>query len=395
MVNKAQIKTPVIIQDLVVYSPKPKPKKPFFVPLGEFDSQTAAQETQKVRLYETIRKLTMLAAIEHKKTNYNSTRDQIRNDRKNHITRVVTNEFLFYTRKPLTLKDFEQLQNSIYMFVKNQPKNLHLVLSSFAVVTPDHKIMNVVAHIQCGETPKMHFVVKNHPSNIDPVYKEKTVNGKEKILPNISIYNSDTLNHCHIRVAGKVHSFLFNNVIECKTLGEIKFNTCIDICLDHKKRVARDNMKRKLQSAHAHFSRHRSRELFALQCSHIVTSNKIGIYRHKALGTVTHADPKHSKRDCKSNVRVQAKYKNRSPDFGTKLFMKVTAPTACSKLPHPEKRLAKTYNKKVLNNIAEQQRRAIEPLTKMFTPNYERYKTTIQPKHNGKRPSCFKKQRFR
>lgn len=75
----------------------------------------------------------------------------------NTITRVLTNEFLFYTKHLLTLNEFQILQQRIANLVKIIPENFHLILGSFAILTTDNKVMNVVPHIQSGKNPVIDF----------------------------------------------------------------------------------------------------------------------------------------------------------------------------------------------------------------------------------------------
>ena len=87
------------------------------------------------------------------------------------MTRLSTNEFFFYTKEPLTLKEFEELQNEIAAKAETLSPGVQLILGSFAVKTDDDKVMNVTPHITCGSPPYFQFIVKNYTSPIDVRYK--------------------------------------------------------------------------------------------------------------------------------------------------------------------------------------------------------------------------------
>ena len=333
------INTPIFIQDIIARG-IPTCTKP---PVGEFGNLSADEKTQTSRLYLIIKNLIEDAAFEHKKMNCNG--NTLRSNKENNITRLITNEFSFYTKTPLSIAEFNQLQQKILLLAKQQPKNLHLVLSSFAVRTPDNKIMNVVAQIECGQSPQVHYVVKNNPSGIDPVYSER-IGGRRQQLANIDIKKGDRVDQHSVVLDGKNYRFSFNNVIECKTSGGVKFNTCIDICLDHNMGVAKNYLNQKINTAVSRFLSGGQSELFATQCSHIVTSNHTNVEGRHSLGAVTHVDPYVS--NGKSYASILDQYVIH-PNFGTSFKLKVTSPTACSKLPDAELAQISAYNNMVAN----------------------------------------------
>ena len=99
-----------------------------------------------------------------------------------YITRLSSNEFFFYTKEPLTLKEFEELQNKIAAKATTLPPGVHLILSSFAVKTDDDKVMSVTPHITCGKPPGFQFIVKNNTSSVDVRYKIPDDDGETKTL---------------------------------------------------------------------------------------------------------------------------------------------------------------------------------------------------------------------
>lgn len=334
-----QIENPITIQDIVVFADRTNNTNP----TGEFGKNTNSA-TQLNRMYNVIYGLISEAAIKHSTTNCDYYR-RVLPHKSNHITRLVTNEFAFYTKKPLSLHEFNVLQQCIVNTARMQPENLHLVLSSFAVRTPDDKVMNVVAHVECGPTPRIHFTVKNNPSSIDPVYSEFTPRGR-KTLYNIDANRGDKVDHLGVIIDNKKIPFSFNNVFECQTVGGARFHSCVEICLDHAYGVAKNRLNQKLDNALNGSAKRQ--DFLPTQCSHIVTSNYIYLEKSKLLGVATHADPVCSKVNPKVNASVLTKKFTQNPAFGTPLHIHVTSPVKCSVLPYTERKKVNDFNAKLL-----------------------------------------------
>ncbi len=215
-----------------------------------------------------------------------------------HITRLSTNEFFFYTKEPLTLKEFEELQNKIAQRAKAMPEGVQLILGSFGVKTDDGKVMNVVPHISCGDPPEFYFIVKNNTSAIDPRYKEPDGMGGMDKLPMLDARtHKSSMPMPHITIDGKVKAFSFNNIVQCKTPSGVQFLTAVDICLDHAYGVAQKNYQKLAK---------KEPEIVKKPISHVVVSNCIHLDKTKCLGSaVMHVDPRSSPKACKQNVTQQ------------------------------------------------------------------------------------------
>lgn len=225
-----------------------------------------------------------------------------------HITRMSTNEFFFYTKEPLTLKEFEELQNKIAEKAKTMPEGVQLILGSFGVKTDDGKVMNVVPHISCGNPPDFHLIVKSNTSAVDVRYKEPDGIGGMDTLPMLdSRTHKSSMPMPQITIDGKVKDFSFNNIVPCKTPGGTQFLTAIDICLDHSYGVAKKNY---LELAK------KNPEILELPISHVVVSNWIRVDKTKCLGSaVMHVDPVCSPQACKQDI-TQQKGSSRKLAFG-------------------------------------------------------------------------------
>ncbi len=334
--TEQRINNPVTIQDIAVTcSPDDDP----WFKTGEFGVDEADEKSQQSRLLAVITGLVDDAATVHK-TNNCEADNTLKAGKENSVTRLITNEFLFYTKKPLTLSEFTQLQSDIALLAAKQPENLHLVLSSFAVRTSDNKVMNVVMQVQCGKNPHLQFTVKNNPSDRDPSYSEPGDDGKIKVLPNVDI-KKDKLEK----------GFTFNNVFECQTAGGAKFFSCIDICLDNNEAVAKKNLDGILQTAAQQSDKGKQSDLLSRNVSHVVTSNSTSVDPGNCVGTVMQADPSASKRDAVIAERRNKKLPQKeleAPPFGTPLTMYTMPAKRCDQLPAPQMELVQRNNANVI-----------------------------------------------
>jgi hypothetical protein len=259
------------------------------------------------RLQTTISDLMHDAENTYQANCYNDETQEFNPD---YITRLSTNEFFFFTKEPLSLQEFETVQNQIAEKAKNTPAGVQLILSSFAVKTKDNKVMNVTAHITCGDPPTFNFIVKSNTSPIDVRYKIANEQGDISYLDVLDKMNSNALMP-QIKVNGREHSLSFNNIIECKTPGGTPFVTAIDVCLDHRREVARQNFDTLSKS---------KPYLLSLPFSYVVVANTINLAKKLCLGSdVLHVDPLGSQKQCKPDVPQRAGEKV-TPVFGSEFI---------------------------------------------------------------------------
>lgn len=273
--------------------------------VGEFGNPKADEKTQIPRLFDSIKSLMDRASYTHKQKHCVKG-NQLKEESQNKITRVVTNEFLFYTKTPLSIAEFEKLQEKILTYAKKHPENLHLVLSSFAVKTPDEtminsegyeivipgKVMNVAAYVECGDDPKLNLTVKNTPSAIDPVYSE-TRAGKRLYLLNINAKNYDIRSYS-VTVLGKTYPFTFDNIIASQTAGGEVFLNGVELCLDHAHGTTRTYLEEMIKNHILELFEGRDPAFLPPSFSHILSSNSIGLMKHNCIGTPIHADSQSS-----------------------------------------------------------------------------------------------------
>lgn len=333
---------------------------------GEHNNQKADENTQLDRLYALIQNIIKKGEKVHLQTNYQSpqkiglfsTTDSssltIKKECLNNITLLVTNEFMFYTKRRLEPHEFALLFEKIFDLAQKQPENFHLVLSSFAVRSLNNKTMNVVAFVECGKTPKLHFFVKNYDSTIDPLYYHQTAGGKARTeFDNIDISYDSEKKFPKIKIHGKKYKFSYNNVFEVMTLGGLKKFVAIDVCLDHIKMVAKQNCTVLVKKSCAG-----SKNLIPTQITHVVTSNQVQLSEGSKLANhMIYADPKNTLFYLKkNNLLLSHKVIKSERFFGTPESQMYIMPLMqCSPLPPELFTPVKNHNDHIMASIAKKE----------------------------------------
>lgn len=329
---------PVIIHDIIVVTKDRRLSSPIY-PTGEFgrpelfggivyhDEQ--AEKTIQ-RLLNHIEALALVAKKEHT-TNCCLPDGNPDPSKENEITRLVTNEFYFYTAAPLTIPLFEILMQELMTLVDTLPPNIHLVLGTFAIKTPDNQVMNVAPLIESGKNAQLRLVVKNYPSDNDPLYNEAISPTFRELLPNLRAKHGEEELPYYITINQKHYHFSFNNVIVSRTQGGIQFLSCIEICLDHFKAVAQKKLAQYLDRL-VNTMGESSDFNPPLFCSHVVISNTVAIQPKNSLGVVTQADPAHSFKVAKKGAKLAARTWLNSFSFGCTSDILILEPATCDYL---------------------------------------------------------------
>lgn len=319
------LEDPVVIQDIVIVS-KALPRSP--VPAGEFGDMRADEPSQAIRLFALIKNIVERTAFKHRLRHCDS-QNQLKPDKKNHITRAITNEFFFYTKTPLSIKEFEHLQEKIFKLAQQQPENLYCILSSFAVKTPENTLMNVVVHLECGKKPKIQYIVKNYPSVLDPTYIEKSKDGSVA-LKNVNARTHDLSNYQMV-IDNEKYSFSYDSIVECKTNGGEGFFVSINICQDYLLTVPAKQLGKKIEMMIAQLTQGTRSEPIPTRYSRVITSDVTSLLPEDN-SQVTHADPIFSLTDCKPGVGKLKSYAI-PVSFGVPAVIMPTNPAICEGLP--------------------------------------------------------------
>lgn len=261
---------------------------------GEFSSKTcvdANDEKTLDRLESSIKQLMTLAEKDHNDSTLSSNLD--------YMTRLSTNECFFYTKAPLELKEFEELQNRLYDHAERLSNGIQFILGSFAIKTDDNTIMNVTPHITGGARPVFKFLVKRITSSVDPRYQIPGGNGKKYELYNPCKKVSPS-SQLSISLRGVAHPFTTGHILACKTPRGTPFLTLVEICIEHFGRSALSQFQNlDLRSL--------GLSIFKKVCSYpvsqVVVANSTALEKISCIGSsVMHVDPDYSPYQCKEGA---------------------------------------------------------------------------------------------
>lgn len=205
------------------------------------------------------------------------------------LTRVVTDEFSFYTKNtPLTIDEYKNLINKVSESLKNLPPNIVLIISSMPVLWPDGTLRNAVLHIQSPNdqqsAPLIHHFSKEVRSSVDPDYSE-----------------DGSMDHCYIFCPDDYVSQFSPNIVlqetkaQCNDPNQYKsaivvqgcglpaIMETVDVCVDHPHGIAMYHGKRLLMTNPVFFA------------NHILTSNTFATIEDRLISSAVHADRTHNK----------------------------------------------------------------------------------------------------
>lgn len=273
--RQRRINQPITIRDVLIrYSSSRQSKGEFSIDVSEGAENNALSRLQKHLEY-----LARYTCSIHQQTSEGE---------KNHITRLLMNEFGLFTKKPLSMKAFVTLCLHIQTVAKSLASNVHLMLSSLAVQLEDGKVLNTVLYVECGTDSHLHTIVKRLDSFNDCAYEEASfvqIDRHNDLGPDYSI--ADILANPKAFTASEQGVVVSNNsLLRLSTSGGAEFILGIDICIDH----VHANSKRLLMKG---LGQQDALGLIPSQVSHVVTSNTISIKSGNALtDTVAHIDPR-------------------------------------------------------------------------------------------------------
>lgn len=240
-----------------------------------------------IRIRDTIELIAVIAEEIHKKENF-TTDGKIKAENINHITRLSLHEFALYTKdNPLTRDDFKQLLDWIQKIIQRLPENLHLVISSFAVIDIDnsHEFSNNVVYAIGGKDPQLNVLTKISTAINDPVYIKAN-----KLL--LNEFNCELIAGNWLSYSSMIKNF--NGVIKCKTAGNAEFYTVIEICLDHFRGQGKLSYDKMIDN----IRQNTTNELIPEQVSQLVISNSVDIiFRNSLVNHVARIDPNKSYSD--------------------------------------------------------------------------------------------------
>ncbi len=179
----------------------------------------------------------------------------IKEDHLNHISRISSPEFsLFPAIKPLTLDEYSQLVSKINQLASQLLDNVHLVISSLPVISPDSKrLLNMNLYVRCGKEPVINEFNKANASRIDKKYDNlinfSQLNNGAKVylmaLPNPKIgdsYKRSDKQHLYLYKGSNQKVFYFTENSDKKYYFEKNGKLLIQFPDDAEFNSSRDNL---------------------------------------------------------------------------------------------------------------------------------------------------------
>lgn len=264
----------IYITDLIVRSP--------FASFGESSSHAKHQVSSTLRLQTQIATLFALAN-EHHREMYCEKDSlgfyQLKKEKKNHVTRLSTHEFSFYTKTPLTLNEFQLLLSDIEKMADTLTPNVYILLSSFAVHNNAGTLFNMSLFIEGGTPSKIHAFSKNTASAQDIYYTDQQSLFSQQ-QDKKGTFHADAI------TAKDGITISTGSVFEVKTKGGACYTQAIDICLDHALQHSKELITRRILTSENH------NELLPNQIEQCISSNTIHIHEDSLISDFfIHVDP--------------------------------------------------------------------------------------------------------
>lgn len=260
---------------------------------GEYDQRKTKDEYDHVveRLFDHIELLANIANIYHQQYYCQLSEDgksYVLNPQcRNKITRLALSEFSLFAHRPLTLKEFSLLAEAVHKMAANLHPNVHLLLSTMAVITEDNTILNMSLHVQCGKDAKVTPFCKGSPHPGDIIYSGTAFKnpGASEYITNMSTQVSN------------------NTIIRVKTEGGAEYVQAVDVCLDHCDRRSRELLHKAISRDAAH-----DHSLVPDQIDHLITSNSVYISKQITTAVPVQVDPREriSNHMFQDSVNVEA-----------------------------------------------------------------------------------------
>lgn len=301
--NNNKINQSIYFQDIFVYAVDQNHTRgeskgqinPYAQPPSE---ETSEHAWALKRLIDQIKLLAQVTNTYHEKhycTQHKDGTHTIKQHCLNKITRLLSSEFSFYTKNPLTLADFSHLTESIIAIAEKQQSNVHLLLSSFAVVTEDNKLLNMCLYVECGNQAKLHSFCKANPYRNDISY------GKSLFIQSPSLVLRKEKENANFVSSLKNKNIISNNsFFMVETAGGARCTIAVDICLDY----SNDHSWLLFWNQFNAYDT----AIIPDAIEHIVTSNSVplSIYRPCLTKSITQIDPRYSLRTHLKNDKINS-----------------------------------------------------------------------------------------
>lgn len=255
---------PILIKDIIVTQPSEAPSSGEVKHLGG--------ENYLERMIQQITQFAELAFQNHAS---NCIEGQLRPEMGNRITRLITDEFSFYPKNPLTVEQYTVLLAAIDKIAKTLPANIHLILSSFPVVDNQNQLHNIIVHVASGTEPVLHHHSKAKASRVDVTYGHKKL-----ATANISTISPQMV---QINLEQELR-FSYGTIAVNTTAAGTQLITNVEICKEHQLRTGIVCLEKEINRAQL------ACEIIPLQYSHVLSSRTIDVERHDEHVRIIQAD---------------------------------------------------------------------------------------------------------
>ncbi len=206
------------------------------------------------------------------------------------ITRAITDEFSFYLKdRPFSLDEYKQIIAKTCMIAQSLSPDVHLVLSTFAVLWPGGGIHNCGLYVQSPKNkedkPTIHHFSKKNISNSDINYDN--ADGLKYELTTDDECSDEHLPNTILKDTGVcINDFnQYESALKISTSDGRELLVSIGICLDHAEGVERTQVHGLISSLQ------KNNQSVPLHCSHVITSASVGEKKQHVLSTLSHSDP--------------------------------------------------------------------------------------------------------
>ncbi|RUQ85328.1 hypothetical protein [Legionella septentrionalis] len=270
--------TPVFIQEVVVYAADS---------YGEAKSAAIDKSTIDDPAPRLLAHIALLAELTNSihQNSYCTLAENgehvLKDDCLNKITRLSLNEFSLYTNQPLSQQQFKIICAGIEQISKKLLDNVHLLLSSFAVVNEQNEILNTALYVEGGLISKTRVISKSFASTVDVTY-EQMKNFSQGVCYGGMKSLSDFVAGDNAATIPVTNS----NFFEVRTKGNAVYLQSLELCLDHRFKRVKDSLISKLTRSSS------DSQLLPKYVDQIISSNSISIHDDSLIVPLAwHVDP--------------------------------------------------------------------------------------------------------
>lgn len=245
----------------------------------------------------------------------------------NVITRIVSNEFSYYTKyKPLNTDQYNKLIEAVYHIAKKLPPNIHLVIATLPVLWTNEVLHNVGLYVQSPRKkdckPHLHHFDKKRPHFKDPRYF-KSQNETYPLYREAHGVEEDYYNTNFSPDLVLSNAFIATKDIN-QYYGAIRFKIAKkyavatnEVCYEHLLAFGISDTKGLFQRLRD------AGKVIPTSGIHTLASNTVTVHKNNMISdTFTHADPE----STFSHVKEIKKITINNPAFGNTLTLSLREP---------------------------------------------------------------------